>query len=210
MYTPPVTSWESATLEVGYGKHPGCLEWGWRLGRSRNKVAVPEGAAGSPPFYGAQRFLCSGQFAVRRSTPPLRARPSLSGTGYQWSVVFECRSFLGNKFASLLSSAGKVHGRWPALRRRAMGLLRDRLLRYWAVTQRGCSSIGRAPRLQRGGQGFESPQLHHWSPRQVQLHSAMFGRFEVCARAVVNPPLLLRPRRPSRSDKITSSNHAEH
>src|SRR5436305_14389129 len=26
--------------------------WGWRLGRSRNKVAVPEGAAGSPPFYG--------------------------------------------------------------------------------------------------------------------------------------------------------------
>ena len=24
--------------------------WGWRLGRSRNKVAVPEGAAGSPPF----------------------------------------------------------------------------------------------------------------------------------------------------------------
>src|SRR5437016_2364774 len=24
--------------------------WGWRLGRSRNKVAVPEGAAGSAPF----------------------------------------------------------------------------------------------------------------------------------------------------------------
>jgi hypothetical protein len=24
--------------------------WGRRLGRSRNKVAVPEGAAGSPPF----------------------------------------------------------------------------------------------------------------------------------------------------------------
>src|SRR3954447_16992865 len=27
--------------------------WDWRLGRSRNKVAVPEGAAGSPPFSGA-------------------------------------------------------------------------------------------------------------------------------------------------------------
>jgi hypothetical protein len=26
--------------------------WGLRLGLSRNKVAVPEGAAGSPPFYG--------------------------------------------------------------------------------------------------------------------------------------------------------------
>ena len=24
--------------------------WDWRLGLSRNKVAVPEGAAGSPPF----------------------------------------------------------------------------------------------------------------------------------------------------------------
>ena len=29
--------------------------WGWRLGRSRNKVAVPEGAAGSPPFWGCAR-----------------------------------------------------------------------------------------------------------------------------------------------------------
>src|SRR5215210_3633133 len=24
--------------------------WAWRLGRSRNKVTVPEGAVGSPPF----------------------------------------------------------------------------------------------------------------------------------------------------------------
>jgi hypothetical protein len=28
------------------------------------------------------------------------------------------------------------------------------------ITFRGCSSVGRAPRLQRGGQGFESPHLH--------------------------------------------------
>ena len=27
-----------------------CRRWDRRLGRSRNKVAVPEGAAGSPPF----------------------------------------------------------------------------------------------------------------------------------------------------------------
>ena len=27
------------------------LRWDWRLGLSRNKVAVPEGAAGSPPFW---------------------------------------------------------------------------------------------------------------------------------------------------------------
>lgn len=25
--------------------------WDWRLGLSRNKVAVPEGAAGTPPFW---------------------------------------------------------------------------------------------------------------------------------------------------------------
>jgi hypothetical protein len=29
------------------------------------------------------------------------------------------------------------------------------------IVYRGCSSVGRAPRLQRGGQGFESPHLHH-------------------------------------------------
>ena len=28
----------------------------------------------------------------------------------------------------------------------------------------GCSSVGRAPALQAGGQGFESPQLHHHHP----------------------------------------------
>ena len=27
--------------------------WAWRLGRSRNKVTVPEGAVGSPPFWSA-------------------------------------------------------------------------------------------------------------------------------------------------------------
>ena len=33
--------------------------WGRRLGLSRNKVAVPEGAAGSPPFYGEFSAPCS-------------------------------------------------------------------------------------------------------------------------------------------------------
>ncbi len=28
-----------------------CLGWNQRLGLSRNKVAVPEGAAGTPPFW---------------------------------------------------------------------------------------------------------------------------------------------------------------
>ena len=30
----------------------------------------------------------------------------------------------------------------------------------WAPDLRGCSSVGRAPALQAGGQGFESPHLH--------------------------------------------------
>jgi hypothetical protein len=52
--------------------------------------------------------------------------------------------------------------------------LRDCRLRIWdcgflnpkianpnsEIVYRGCSSVGRAPRLQRGGQGFESPHLH--------------------------------------------------
>src|SRR5919107_1107085 len=42
----------SATREAGGPTRQGGSRrrWGWRLGRSRNKVAVPEGAAGSPPF----------------------------------------------------------------------------------------------------------------------------------------------------------------
>src|SRR5947207_13214372 len=31
---------------------------------------------------------------------------------------------------------------------------------WQSAMNRGCSSVGRAPRLQRGGQGFESPHLH--------------------------------------------------
>src|SRR6202041_207995 len=52
LYTSPVTSRKLATPEAGGLTRKGgsCRRWGWRLGRSRNKVAVPEGAAGSPPF----------------------------------------------------------------------------------------------------------------------------------------------------------------
>src|SRR5215469_1615541 len=52
LYTPPVTSRKLATPEAGGLTRLGGSRrrWGQRLGRSRNKVAVPEGAAGSPPF----------------------------------------------------------------------------------------------------------------------------------------------------------------
>ena len=52
----------------------------------------------------------------------------------------------------------KVAGSNPAP---ATNLLRSQIsdLRSYTLI-RGCSSVGRAPRLQRGGQGFESPHLH--------------------------------------------------
>src|SRR4029453_9281716 len=55
LYTPPLTSRKSVTPEAGGPTLLGgsCRRWDRRLGRSRNKVAVPEGAAGSPPFQGA-------------------------------------------------------------------------------------------------------------------------------------------------------------
>ena len=37
---------------------------------------------------------------------------------------------------------------------------------------RGCSSVGRAPRLQRGGQGFESPHLHQLAIADFELRIA--------------------------------------
>ena len=52
LYTPPVKSRKLVTPKAGGLTLLGGsrLRWDWRLGLSRNKVAVPEGAAGSPPF----------------------------------------------------------------------------------------------------------------------------------------------------------------
>ena len=45
---------------------------------------------------------------------------------------------------------------------------------YTNARPRGCSSVGRAPRSQCGGQGFDPPQLHHFSrleePWPNELH----------------------------------------
>jgi hypothetical protein len=49
LYTPPVKPWESGEPESGdlTGSYLGLNRW---LGLSRNKVALPEGGAGTPPF----------------------------------------------------------------------------------------------------------------------------------------------------------------
>ena len=51
---------------------------------------------------------------------------------------------------------------------------------YFSLHCRGCSSVGRAPALQAGSQGFKSPQLHQnysgkWTVKSVTtVHSSLF------------------------------------
>ena len=56
---------------------------------------------------------------------------------------------------------GRVVG--PASRGQRVGVSRPHAASCYPFlrTTRGCSAAGSAPRSQRGGQGFESPQLHH-------------------------------------------------
>ena len=69
----------------------------------------------------------------------------------------------------------------------------------------GCSSAGRAPALQAGGQGFESPHLHQRLTKvDYTSHFANnFGRFKACC-----PCLARARRRPShlKSTKILNRN----
>src|SRR5580700_3890993 len=45
-----------------------------------------------------------------------------------------------------------------------------RVTKQTTLQMRGCSSAGRAPALQAGGQGFEPPHLHHrQSPYNIEL-----------------------------------------
>ena len=68
------------------------------MGLSRNKVAVSEGAAGSPPFYGesdfnernAQDEVIFGNSTGRKS----RSRDERLGEDYGMSATLECAEFL--------------------------------------------------------------------------------------------------------------------
>ena len=107
------------------------------MGLSRNKVAVSEGAAGSPPFYGERGLrhvnICS---EVVRS----REKTNKNGTGRvalaqrKAELLFNCQDSI--------KDSEKIKRKDPKIR--------------------GCSSAGRAPALQAGGQGFDSLHLHHY------------------------------------------------
>lgn len=82
---------------------------------------------------------------------------------------------------------------------------RSGALRGGRLTRWGCSSAGRAPRSHRGGQGFESPHLHHPSLRR---RDAMQRLVERCrgSRPVAAPSR--RPRRECTGEHRNGSGRA--
>ena len=117
------------------------------MGLSRNKVAVSEGAAGSPPFYGesdfnernAQDEVIFGNSTGRKS----RSRDERLGEDYETSTTLDCMEFLVVQLSVILF--GEIRGSLKSVDTNPI----------W-----GCSSAGRAPALQAGGQGFDSLHLH--------------------------------------------------
>ena len=118
------------------------------MGLSRNKVAVSEGAAGSPPFYGESGFdhaeredgSIFGNSAGRKS----RTETDLGG------ITDERRTSEGLEHGSCCSIVSDQERRKPHL-----FIEKAKANPLW-----GCSSAGRAPALQAGGQGFDSLHLH--------------------------------------------------
>ena len=117
------------------------------MGLSRNKVAVSEGAAGSPPFYGESDFnerkvqdgVIFGNSTGRKS----RSRDERLGEDYETSTTLDCMEFLVVQLSVILF--GEIRGSLKSVDTNPI----------W-----GCSSAGRAPALQAGGQGFDSLHLH--------------------------------------------------
>ena len=105
------------------------------MGLSRNKVAVSEGAAGSPPFYGECEisltdisYLQIGKKQTKRGKTTSEACCTAEETGVN------CCSILSDR--EVTKKENDTQTGW------------------------GCSSAGRAPALQAGGHGFDSHHLH--------------------------------------------------
>ena len=115
------------------------------MGLSRNKVAVSEGAAGSPPFYGDHEIF-SRRSRSRKTSEVSRA------SEYGTFVV---------QFSEIKANASVCEN---LLRQDSQRSLKKKkaTLGTW-----GCSSAGRAPALQAGGHGFEPHHLHQSSERKI-------------------------------------------
>ena len=105
------------------------------MGLSRNKVAVPEGAAGTPPFWRRKRGYSRSSAAANAKAKVQKLEHLLSGE----DDSIGCR---------------KVLLPFPS----PLGLLVLLLCRY--LLSGGLAQLARAPALQAGGQRFESVILH--------------------------------------------------
>ena len=145
------------------------------MGLSRNKVAVSEGAAGSPPFYGERAFYRKMEMRIQT-----KEKTTLDGFIKKYTVV----QFSGTKRflkVGVINAQGppvpipntevklcSADNTSPATVREDRSRptpIPDRLETTGQVDRKpkalwGCSSAGRAPALQAGGHGFESHHLH--------------------------------------------------
>ena len=123
------------------------------MGLSRNKVAVSEGAAGSPPFYGdreADHTRRDRDFVVKLGQKTLV-------DVYEYCTDRFCCSIVRIQLRVLRNKPKKVKKKSEA------NTFHSSLFTLiW-----GCSSVGRAPALQAGGQGFESLHLHHFLKQRL-------------------------------------------
>ena len=109
------------------------------MGLSRNKVAVSEGAAGSPPFYGDRdRHSAKAQWNDRSSKVENKNEKT-----HNWQSRPRGADGIRCVLCSVRTSVIQLSGT-------------NTITLIW-----GCSSAGRAPALQAGGQGFDSLHLHH-------------------------------------------------
>ena len=122
------------------------------MGLSRNKVAVSEGAAGSPPFYGEN----TGDPKENRSDE-VETKVPISQEAQKTKNTDEFKR--SGKRISLFDFQGT--GPWKNI---------------W-----GCSSVGRAPALQAGGQEFESLHLHQGQDEARTTHGLIAQQARACA-----------------------------
>ena len=114
------------------------------MGLSRNKVAVSEGAAGSPPFYGECEISLTdiSYLQIGKKTNQKKRKDDESESAVLRKQRFTCCSIFSNRFTEKEN---------------------DDTQTGW-----GCSSAGRAPALQAGGHGFDSHHLHQRYMREPQ------------------------------------------
>ena len=115
------------------------------MGLSRNKVAVSEGAAGSPPFYG-ESTLTNTMLVVKRESEIFWVRCSILK-----DLLKNWRKQQKPKYCEAIIHREAISSRSDL----TCGADITAEGNIW-----GCSSVGRAPALQAGGHGFESHHLH--------------------------------------------------